>query len=366
MKKADETVHQFQNDLYKGVPQYVPTMMMDELANLDPKKNPAFEYCDMRFFLAEKDGQTVGRIGGIINKASNKKWGEKRIRITRMDFIEDRDVFYALLGAVESWAREEGLEEVVGPVGFCDLDKEGMLIEGFERAGMFITYYNHPYYKTFMEEAGFEKEVDWLEHIIYAECPDRERMQRFSDRILKKTECRELELKSKKDLKPYIHGVFELLNETYKDLFGVVPLTEPQMQYYTSQFLTLINLRYVSLIVDKENKLVAVGVNAPSLAEPMKKSGGRLFPFGFISLLKALKAPKVLDMYLVGVRQEYRGAGLNLVMMNQVLNRALEDGVVYAETGPQLESNYNIQKMWDYFKTEMNIKKRRCWKKSVN
>ena len=357
---------EFPNRLYAGVPQYVPSLVMDELSNLSPKKNPAFEYCDMRFFLAEKEGEVVGRIGGIISHKANDLWQEKKLRITRMDFIEDYAVFEALIQTLEDWAKSCGLTELAGPIGFCDLDKEGMLVDGFDRDGMFITYYNHPYYPQFMERYGFEKEADWTEHIITLECPQAERMERISKRILERGGFRVLQLHRKSQLKPYIPQIFQLINSEYKDLYGVVPLTPAQIKYYTSQFITLINLRYISLIVDREGNLAAFGIIAPSLADAMKKCQGHLFPSGWYHLLKAIHKPRILDMYLVAIKGEYRKTGLPAVLMTDIYHRAKADGILYAETGPELETNFNIQNMWDFFDTEMNIKRRRSWKKHIH
>lgn len=357
---------QFPNRLYAGVPQYVPSMVMDELSNLSPKKNPAFEYCDMRFFLAEKDGEVVGRIGGILSHKSNTLWKERKLRITRMDFIEDYEVFEALIHTLEDWAKSCGMTDLVGPIGFCDLDKEGMLVDGFDRDGMFITYYNYPYYPEFMARYGFEKEADWTEHIITMECPRADRMQRIADRVLDRGGFHVLQLHSKRQLKPYIPQIFQLVNSEYKELYGVVPLTDAQIKYYVSQFLMLINLRYLSLITNREGELVAFGLLAPSLAEPMKKCKGRLFPIGWYHVLKAIRKPRILDMYLVAIQGRYRQTGLPAVLMMDIYRRAQTDGILYAETGPELETNHNIQNMWGFFETEMNIKRRRSWKKHIN
>ena len=357
---------EFPNRLYAKVPQYVPALVIDELSNLSAKKNPAFEYCDMRYFLARRNGKTVGRIGGIISHKANERWHEKKIRITRMDFVEDYEVFTALVGVIEAWGAEQGLSEIVGPIGFCDLDKEGMLVDGFERDSMFITYYNFPYYPEFMQRYGFEKEADWTEHIITMQSPEEARMARISDRLLSRGGFRVVKLKSKRQLKPWIPEIFRLINSEYSQLYGVVPLTERQIKYYTSQFLTLINLRYVSLIADAEGKLAAFGVLAPSLAEPMKKCRGRLFPTGWFHLLRAIRHPRILDMYLVAVRGDYRKSGLPAVLMNDIYHRAKADHILFAETGPELETNLNVQNMWGLFQSEMNVRRRRSWKKEIH
>ncbi len=355
----------FQNELYRGVENYVPTMVMDEMANINPKKNPAFSYCDMRFFLAQRDGKTVGRIGAIISYKANDIWDTKKIRITRFDFIEDYEVFCLLIKQVEDWGREKGLNEMIGPIGFCDLDKEGMLVDGFDRIGMFITYYNHPYYVEFMERYGFRKEADWTEHVIKLQYKDEDKISRVANKLMERRGYKVLQFKNKKELKPYIPKIFDLLNREYKDLYGMVPLTQEQIDYYAGQFLTLINLRYVSFITDSEGEIIACGILAPSLVEPMKKSNGRLFPFGWIGLLKALNKPKVLDMYLVAVKKELQKTGVPAILINDIYNRAKADNILYAETGPELETNFAVQSMWGVFESEMNVRRRRCWIKEI-
>ena len=355
----------FQNELYKDVPQYIPTMFSDEMANLNPKKNPAFEYCDMRFWLALREDRIVGRIGAIISYKANQIWDKRQIRITRMDFIDDPEVSSALIETVAQWGREKGLTNMIGPIGFCDLDKEGMLVEGFEKEGLFITYYNHPYYVTHMQNMGFEKDVDWTEHKVYTECPEAEKLQRICDRLLKKYNFQIKQVKNRREVRPYIQKVFELLNNEYKHLYGVVPLTQRQMDYYAGQFLRLLNFNYLALIVDEEDRLIAFGLLAPGLAKVMKKVKGRLFPFGWYHLLKTIHHPECLDMYFVAVDSKYKGIGLNAVLLHEMTVRATANGIQYAETGPQLEENYNIQKMWDYYKVEHSFKRRRCWKKEI-
>lgn len=364
-KRLRKKFIQFQNELYKDCPQYIPTMLSDEMANLNPEKNPAFDYCDMKLFLAMRDGKIVGRIAGIISHKANEIWNQKRIRISRFDFIDDAEVVDALVGAVEQWGRENGLNEVVGPLGFCDLDKEGMLVDGFEKKGLFITYYNHPYYVEHMNRLGFEKDVDWTEHKVYVESVDEEKLARICRRVIEKNKFRVVHVKSKKQVKPYIGRIFELLNSEYKNLYGVVPLTERQKEYYVSQFLLLLNLDYVGLIENEEGELVAMGVLAPGMADVMKKTGGRLFPFGWIPVLRNIQKPRFLDMYFIAVDSRYRNTGLSAVLLHEITKRAADNGILYAETGPQLEQNYNIQKLFAAYKVESNFKRRRCFKKAI-
>ena len=297
----------FQNELYRNTPQYIPTLLSDELANLNPKKNPAFEYCEMRFFLAERDGKTVGRIGGIISHKANEIWGVRTIRITRMDFIDDAQVADALVETIAAWGREQGMERIIGPIGFCDLDKEGMLIGGFERQGMFITYYNFPYYMEHMQRMGFEKEVDWTEHVVYVEGHNQERLDKICQRILQKGNFTVRQFASKAELKPFIPQIFELINSEYKKLYGVVPISEKQISYYAGQFLTLINLDYLSVIQDARGRLAAFGLVAPEPGRCYAQMPGQAFPlwlcasaarhpspqnFGYVSGCRAFCLPQ--------------------------------------------------------------------------
>ena len=357
---------QFQNNLYRDCENYVPTMLSDELANLDEKKNPAFEFCEARFFLVKRDGEIVGRVGGIINKAANEKWKRKYMRITRIDFIEDYEVFQLLIKIIEDWAREEGLEHMIGPIGFCDFDKEGMLIDGYDKMSLFITYYNYPYYKEFFDRAGFEKEVDWVENRVYVKCLQEEKIARICNRVVEKGGFRYKEFRSKREVKPYVKKLLGLVSKEYSDLFGFTPITPRQMEYYEGQFLQLLNLDYIAVIEDAQGEIAAFGLLAPSLAACMRKTGGRLFPFGWIPVLKAIKNPKILDMYFVAVRKEYQKVGIPAVLLHYVTKKAEKNGVLYAETGPELETNYGVQGMWSGYEVEKNYKRRRCFIREVS
>ncbi len=362
LTKADRKKFiQFQNDLYKDAENYIPTLMMDELANLDPKKNPAFDFCDSRQWLCYDGDKIVGRVAAIISYAANDIWKQKRLRFSRIDFIEDYDVFCLLMKTVEDWAKELGMNEIIGPMGFCDFDKEGLLVDGFDELGMFITYYNYPYYSEFLERYGFEKEVDWLENKVYTNNHDKEKMDRICSRVEKKYNVHLLDLKSRRQVYPYIDQIFDLINEAYRILFEVAPITERQKEYYKDQFLILLNLNYLGLLVDENERLVCLGVIAPSFADALRKNGGRLFPFGWIPMLRAIRKPKHLDMYFVAVRDEYKSAGLPAVLLNRLTQRAVQNGVEYAETGPELEYNYNVLGLWSGHEVKKNFKRRRCY-----
>ena len=357
----------YPNELYKGVPQYVPAMIGDDLSDWNPKKNPAFSYCEAKCWLAWRDGKIVGRIGAILSRRANEKWGLNRMRFTQVDFIDDPEVSSALFKTVEDFAREKGCNEVHGPLGFSDLDREGMLVEGFDRRSMFITYYNHPYYIEHMQRLGYVKDVDWVELLIDVPYDDYlvSRMDKLAERVMRSNKLHIAELKSRKDYKPWIEKVFQMVNTCYAGLYGTVPLDETQIKRYAAKFIPLINPDLACFVTDDQDNLVAFGVSAPSMAEALKKSRGRLFPLGWIGVLKALKTNDTLDLFLVAVAPEYQNKAVNAILMNHVLKGCHKMGIRKAETGPQLETNHKVQNQWNFFKTEQH-KRRRCFVKKLD
>ena len=356
----------FVNVLYKDVPQFIPAMYGDDLDDWNPKKNPAFDYCEGKCFLAYKDGKIVGRIGAILSHAANKKWHTNRMRFSQVDFIDDPEVSAALFKAVEDYAREKGCDAVHGPLGFTDLDREGMLVEGFDEKSMFITYYNHPYYKEHLERLGYGKDVDWVELLIEVPYDDRmvNRLEKLSERVLNYSKLHVAPLKSRKDYQPLIEKVFELVNQAYAHLYGTVPLNERQVKRYAKKFIPLINPDLACFVLDENDNLVSFGVSAPSMANALKKSNGRLFPLGWMGVLKALKVNDTLDLFLIAVTPEYRDKAVNAVLMNHILKGCHKMGIKYAETGPQLETNERVQNQWMFFNTRQH-KRRRCFVKQL-
>lgn len=352
--------------LYKDCPYWVPPLIMDEFNTLNKKKNPAFEYCDAKYWLAYKDGKLVGRIAGIQNHAYVKKWGNKYTRFGWVDFIDDPEVSEALFRTVENYARENGMEAVHGPLGFCDMDHQGLLVEGFEEMGTIITYYHYPYYKEHLERLGYVKDVDWLEHEI--KVPDSseiERINKIASRSFEKYGLRMLDLKNKKQIKPYAHEVFDIINVAYNDLYGYVTLTEKQIQGYIDMYFSYVNPDYICLIVDKNDKLVGFGVVIPSLSKAMKKHNGRLFPFGFIDVLKDIKKNDTLDLYLVAVKPEYKMTGVPAAMLSRCLRNAHKNGVKKAIASPQLEYNHAVHSLWRFFEARPH-RRRRCYIKHLS
>ncbi len=358
----------YPNQLYKDVENFVPAFYGDDLQDWDKKKNPAFEYCDAKCFLAYKDSKIVGRIGAILSHAANEKWGTSRMRFSQVDFIDDIEVSSALFAAVEAWAKEKGCNQVHGPLGFCDLDREGMLVEGYDKRSMFITYYNAPYYNEHLEKLGYIKDTDWLEYKIEVPAVDSDvavLIHRIAERSMSRNGFYPAKLKSRSDYKKYIPQIFKLVNTCYSPLYGVVELNDRQIVKYTKKFVPLINPNYVCFVMDENDEMVAFGVSAPSMAEAMKKCRGKLFPFGFIGVLRALMKNDAVDMFLIAVRPDLQKTGVNAIILDHLIKSCNRKGIKYAETGPQLETNSKILSQWKSFEKEQH-KRRRCYIKTLD
>ncbi len=353
----------FPDMLYKGVKYYVPELKSEEYSMYSPETNFSFEYCDARFFLAYKDGRIAGRIGAIINKTANDMWNEKKIRITRVDFIDDIEVSGALFGTVEEWAKELGLNEAHGPLGFTDLDKEGLLIDGFDRMGTTVTIYNYPYYSKHFEAHGYEKDTDWVEYRIRVpEKGDKRiaRVSKIAERVMERLNVRFFNLNKMKEAAPIVVQLFDLLSECYKELYGVVPYTQKVAKDYLRRFTPLLNPDFAKFIVDQNDKLVGFGLASPSLAQAFKKSKGRLFPLGWAHLLYSVKRPKELDLCLVAVHPDYQKSGLAALLLNDITASAIRRGIQFAESSPELEDNKSVQDFWKNYDVEQH-KRRRCY-----
>lgn len=355
---------EFPLTLYKDCPHYVPDILASQVADMDRKKNPAFAYCDAKCFLATRDGKTVGRICAILNNKANEKFGRLYMNFSHVDFIDDDEVVDALFGAVEGWAREIGCEAVHGPLGFSDMDREGMLVEGFDRKSLFYTYYNYPYYVTQMARLGYGKQVDWIEERITLPTEPDAHLEKLSAFIQAKKHLRVVGLKER-PLRRLMRDVFGLFNETYRVLFGVVPMTDAQMEKYTGEFLPMVRDRTCSFVYDAHDDIVAFGIACPALDDAMIKIRGRTMPFGWIELLKALNGKNdTVDMLLIAVRPDLQGMGVNAIILDDMQKKLIPAGVRYAETGPMLELNSRVQAQWDRFEHELH-KRRRCFVKEL-
>ncbi|MCM1522656.1 MAG: N-acetyltransferase [Muribaculaceae bacterium] len=356
----------FQLDLYRDNACFVPPLIFDDVNTLLPSKNPAFDFCEAQSFMAYRDGKPAGRITAIINRLLNEKSGKKEARFGFVDFMDDKEIVDLLFKAAEDWARSKGMTEIVGPMGFSDMDHEGMLIEGFDEMGTMATIYNYPYYPAHMDRMGYLKDTDWVEFRI--KVPDKvpDKMARIAEIVLKKFNLRIIKYSSPSKIKAeYGEALFELINEAYANLYGYSRLTKRQIEYYIDMYLSLIRLDYVSLVVDAEGKLIGVGVTVPSLSAALRKAGGKLFPLGWWHLWRALKGHnEVVDLMLIAVKPEYQSKGINSLFFYDLLNLYIRDGVKFAETNLELEENLNVQSQWEYFEKRLH-RRRRAYRKHL-
>ena len=358
----------FNYEFYKENKYAVPDLYDDMLNTFSPSKNAAFEFCEADYFLAYREGKIVGRVAAIINHRANEQWKKKTVRFGWIDFIDDIEVSRALIDTVRQWGKERGMDCLEGPLGFTDMDAEGMLIEGFDQLSTMATIYNYPYYPQHMEQLGLEKSADWVEMKIYVPDSIPEKHKRISDIIARKYNLHIRKLTSKREVmrSGIGHQIFRLINDAYAPLFNFSRMTERQIDQYVKMYVPVLDLRMVSLVENEQNEIVAVGISMASLSEALQKAKGRLFPFGWFYLLKALlwKRPKMLDLLLVGVRPDYQNKGVNALLFTDLIPVYQQLGFEYAESNPELEQNDKVQNQWQYFKTEQH-KRRRCYKQSI-
>lgn len=351
----------FQIEHYKGNDCFVPPLVSDDVNTLRPECNPAFDFCQCACWMAYRHGNPVGRIAAIINNSVNERTGRKDGRFGFVEFVDDAEVVDALFDTAAQWLRDQGMQSMVGPLGFTDMDYEGMLVEGFDRLGTMATIYNYDYYPRHMERMGFEKEADWVEFLVKVPDEIPEKMRRVSDIVRRRFGLRTVELTSRKKLKDrYGHALFEVINEAYDKLYGYSPLTPRQIDHYINMYLGLIRLDGVCVIVDKDDNLVGVGISVPSLSRALQKSRGRILPMGWLPLIKALKFNKTeyVDLMLVAIKPEYQGKGVNALLFENLIPSFQKCGFVAAETNPELESNSNVQSQWEYFDYEQHKRRR--------
>lgn len=363
-KKELKKFIRFQYELYKGNPYWCPPLRIGELKTLK-WGSPSFDYCDAKYFLAYKENKIVGRVAAIVHKKSNEIWNEKRIRFGWIDFIDDIDVSSALIKAVENWGKELGLNEIHGPLGFTDMDNEGMLIKGFEEMSNVFSIYNYPYYIKHMEKLGFKKDVDWVqnEFIVPKEIP--EKMEKMAKMVEERYGFKLLNAKTKKDLLKYAHKLFYTLNEAFKNLYGFVPLTDRQIKSYVDLYFGFIDKNFVKIVIDNQDNVIGFGVSAPSLTRALQKCNGRLFPLGWWYLLKAFKQRHTIDMYINGVLPEYQGKGVVALYYYYMTKAYIDAGFKYAVSGPQLEENTKALTIWKNFEHRQHMT-RRCWIKKIS
>ena len=357
-----KTFVNFPLKLYKGNPYFVPPLYADEM-QLFRKNYHYYETCEAVYYLAYRDETVVGRISGILQKTSNEKWGQKRVRFTRFDCIDDKEVAAALFGAVEDWARSKGMEEVVGPLGFSDLEREGLLIEGFDELSTFEEQYNYPYYQALIEGLGYEKEVDWLEHKLYAPAQPDPRIKELREKLIQRYDLHMSDAKTTRAfIKKYKDRFFEMYDATYDQIYQAVPFTETMKKQLIKNFRLIINIKYVALLLDKDENPVCFGLCFPSIAKAVQKSNGHLTPLTVLRILKAVQKPEVIDLALVGVLPNYRG--ISIVMVDELLRMLTSGTAQHLETLLNLEDNYNIHNLWKNFESVQH-KRRRSYVKKV-
>jgi GNAT superfamily N-acetyltransferase len=349
---------------YKNHPYWTPTLSFEEEETLRWDKNPAFAHCEARYWLAYQGDEIVGRVAAILNHKHIEKWDQRYLRFGWIEFIDDPEVSKALIETVESWARENDLIAIHGPLGFTDLDPEGLLVDGFEELSTLATIYNYPYYPEHLEKLGFQKDIDWVEYEITVPEKPNEKIAKAAKIVLERNNLKLLKARNKRHLLTYADELFELLDEEYSHLYGTVPLTRAQMKAYINQYLGFVTPQYVPVVLDENDHMVAFGIVMPSLSHALQKSGGYLFPFGFVHYLKALLKNNRADLYLIAVKSEYQGKGVNAVLIDQISQIFIKKGIKKVETNPELENNINVQGQWKFFNTRQH-KRRRCYIKHL-
>jgi GNAT superfamily N-acetyltransferase len=350
----------FQYDLYKNNKFWIPPLRFDELNSLRSNINPAFDFCEAKYWLVYEDKKIVGRVAGIINKKHNEKWNKKDARFGWIDFVNDTEVSSLLLKTVEEWAKTKGMNRLHGPLGFTDMDGEGTLIEGFDEESTLGNIYNYPYYPKHIEQNGYNKDIDWIEYNVKIPEKTPEKIERIAEISLKRNNLHLPNLKKAKDLKPFAKEIFHLINDTYKELFGFTELTDRQIDFYVKQYFSFIRPEYVPIVLDENNKVAAFGITMPSLNYALQNINGRIFPFGFIFILREMKKSHKLDLYLTAVRDDLQNKGVNALLINQINKVCIKNGIRSVETNRELESNEKIRAQWKLYDARQH-KRRRCY-----
>jgi len=352
----------FPFSLYGHHPCWVPPLIFGELHTLQRDKNPAFEYCDAKYWLAYRDGKVAGRIAGIINQRYIAKWGTRYARFGWVDFADDPQVVASLFGALEQWARQNRMNGLHGPLGFTDMDREGMLVEGFNELGTFATTYNHPYYPKHLESLGYVKDVDWLEFEIKVPLRIPEKALRVEQIVLRKLGVRVLDARNSRQILSYARELFQVLNQAFAQLYSFVPLTDREVDIYVKQYFSFIRPAYTKILLDAEGAVAGFVIGMPSLSRALQKARGRLFPFGFLHLLAAMRKPTSIDLYLGAIRPDLQNKGADALLMTEMTRSAIAHGIISAESNVELEENRKVQDHWKYYEARQH-KRRRCYLK---
>ena len=362
----------FNYELYKDCPYAVPDLLEDTLDTFNPRKNAAFDFCEADCFLALREGKIVGRIAAIINHKANRTWGTNNARFGWIDFVDDEEVSRALLEAAEKWGRDHGCDKLTGPLGFTDMDPEGMLTGGYDQLSTMSTTYNYPYYPKHMERLGYAKEVDWVERKILTPEKDRpahmDKYFRVAEMSAKRYNLHIRKFKNAREIRQggWAQKIFDVVNKAYAPLYGYSEMTPKQIEQYVREYMPFLDMRLVTTVEDTDGRIVAMGVGMPSLSRAIQKAHARLFPFGWIHLAKALyfKHADIVDLLLVAVLPEYQNKGVNAMLFADLIPVCQQMGFKFGETHPQLETNEKSQGQWAYLDAEIH-KRRRCWQKPL-
>ncbi len=357
--KADLSAFiKFPDYLYKGNPFRVPQLHVYERAILRPEQNPASEFCESKYWLAYIDNKVVGRVAGIINNRVNERWGEKIVRFGWIDFIDDADVAAALIKTVEAWGKLKGMTKAQGPMGFSDMDLEGMLVEGFDELGTQAVIYNYPYYPQHLEKLGYKKEADWLQFEIKVPAKVPEKVKKLAELVKKRYHLRTLKATRAKDFIPYAKKMFDTLNVSFKDLYGFVPLSDKQVDFYIKQYFSMVNPAYVCFVLDERDEVAGFGISFASLSQAMIKAKGKLYPTGFIHILKAMHKNNRVDMLLQGVKPEYQNKGIPAIFFSEMMQAYINNGVKTAISSHALETNHSAYLMFDDYEHRQHLRRR--------
>ena len=364
-KKDLRTFVHFPNQLFKENSFYVPQIESKECDTLTPEKNHAFEVCEGKYWLAcNEKGEVVGRVAGIINHKFNEASGKKICRFGWIDFVDDREVSKALLDTVEQYAKVKGMDTMSGPMGFLEFDEAGILVEGFDKLATVYSKYNAPYYERHLTDLGYAKDADYVEYLIKVPEVIPERYERMAQLVSVKNSLHQAEFRNRTDLEPYLDGLFRCLNSAYSQLHGFSELSTGQCDDLKKQFLSNINIDYVSIVLDSDERVVGFGVALPSLSKAMQKAKGSLFPFGWIHILKALRQNDTIDLLLIAIDEKYKNKGVNAMIFDKFAKGITKNGIKYIESTRELEDNTSVQNLWRYLEHDLT-KRARTYKKTI-
>ncbi len=354
----------FPDTLYKDCLYYVPALHQNQLSTLSTDKNPAFGHCEAKYWLAYKDGKIAGRVAGIINHRYNQEQGGRYMRFGWMDFIEDQEVVHALFRAVENWARQHNMQFIHGPLGFTSFDASGVLIEGFEEWPTTFGKYNDPYYDPLIRQQGYEKDADWVEYRIRTPEQMPQRIVNLAELVAKRYDLRHAVFNNRRELKKHTEAIFDLVNTVYRGIYGFSTLTPEQIMALSDDFIKLVDPDFVSVILDRDDRVVGFGVAIHSLVKALKKAKGSLLPLGWFHLMSALRSNDTIDLLLIGVREEYQNRGVNAMIFDKITRTIYRKGVRHIETTRELEDNKKVQQLWTGYEARQH-KRARCYIKAL-